>query len=296
MINGNFRFFRLFLLGGLGLQTMLLNVRAQEVSIAPGKTTELHLEVTVGKDSNQVKVKVPALLYAPPSYAERESWPLLLFLHGYGECGDGDFAKLRIHGPIKLAEARGDFDFVVLSPQSPDPLQGLAVESMTPDQRFQKIIDAWDPNVLMEVVRKVQKNAKIDPQRIYVSGLSMGGFGTWRLCGTYPDWFAAAVPICGGGKKEFGSGLKEVPVWAFHGAKDSIVPLSESEVMVEAVQEAGGDVKLTVYPEAEHDSWTLTYQNPEVYRWLLGHRKARIPAGASDLPEAIRNPSESPEK
>src|SRR5262249_36386121 len=133
--------------------------------------------------------------------------------------------------------------------------------------------DAWRPGQLIQLVDHVMKHVSIDPERVYLTGLSMGGFGTWRLAATYPDRFAAALPICGGGDPvKMAKALSRVPVWAFHGAKDPVVPLAESQHMVDAVKRAGGDVKFTIYPEATHNSWTETYDNPAVYEWLLAHR------------------------
>lgn len=261
---------------------------AQPLNLVPGTSTEFHFATVRTKDGQQQQVDVPALIYAPPSYESRDCWPLLLFLHGYGECGEGDFSKLRIHGPIKLSEARGDADFVVLAPQTSDPAKDVDAKVLTPEARMQMIVQAWEPEVLLQVVQQMARDARIDPRRIYVTGLSMGGYGTWRVCSTYPEWFAAAVPICGGGQPDQAAGLKEVPVWAFHGAKDLVVRLEESEAMVNAMREAGGDVKLTVYPEADHDSWTITYQNPEVFRWMASHRKAKLPPGATDRCEKPR--------
>ena len=111
-----------------------------------------------------------------------------------------------------------------------------------------------------------------DPDRVYLTGLSMGGFGTWEIAAQNPRRFAAIVPICGGGNARFARALRNMPIWAFHGDKDEAVPVSASVEMVEAVRKAGGtDVKLTRYPEAGHDSWTVTYDNPELYTWLLAH-------------------------
>ena len=105
--------------------------------------------------------------------------------------------------------------------------------------------------------------------RLYVTGLSMGGFGSWNLLAEYPGKFAAAVPICGGGDPAKAEMMKETPIWVFHGAKDSAVSIKKSEEMVDALKKAGGNVKFTMYPEAGHDSWTETYNNQEVYKWLL---------------------------
>jgi len=121
---------------------------------------------------------------------------------------------------------------------------------------------------------EIESKCAVDPDRVYLTGLSMGGFGTWSLACHQPKRFVAIAPICGGGQWFLADRLKNVPVWAFHGAKDSVVPLSLSEQMVEAVKRTGGKAKLTVYPEANHDSWTATYDNPKLYDWLLSHRKS----------------------
>jgi len=112
---------------------------------------------------------------------------------------------------------------------------------------------------------------KVDRDRVYLTGLSMGGFGTWALAAAHPERFAAIVPICGGGNPADAGRLKDLPIWVFHGAKDRAVPLERSEVMVNAIRKAGGSPKFTVYPEAGHDSWTGAYTDPELYKWLLKH-------------------------
>ncbi len=101
----------------------------------------------------------------------------------------------------------------------------------------------------------------------------MGGYGSWALAAAHPDRFAAVVPICGGGNPDTAEKLKGLPIWVFHGAKDGTVPISRSQRMVDAIKEAGGNVKFTVYPEAGHDSWTETYDNPKLYEWLLEHTR-----------------------
>src|SRR5262249_54165111 len=154
--------------------------------------------------------------------------------HGAGERGD-DLQLVKKHGPPKLIDEGKDFPFVVISPQSPKER-------------------SWRPHELMALVDEIVARRKIDQDRIYVTGLSMGGFGTWALAAYSPDRFAAIAPICGGGDTSAARRLTKVPVWAFHGAKDAVVPLKRSEDMVEAVKNSGGDARLTVYPDANHDS------------------------------------------
>jgi predicted peptidase len=202
-------------------------------------------------------------VYTPSNYltdGSRKS-PLLLFLHGLGESGNGNFELLKKHGPPRLSSTLDRFGFVIVSPQHALPVS------------MEDVPTAWRPDVLMSLVEQVCEKMSIDRDRIYVTGLSMGGFGTWRLVATHPDRFAAAIPICGGGEIEWADRLNTVPIWAFHGAKDSVVPLARSKEMVDAVQAMGGDVKLRIYPEAAHDSWTKTYDNPEIYEWMLRHSR-----------------------
>ena len=125
--------------------------------------------------------------------------------------------------------------------------------------------------LLDEIIEKYN----VDTDRVYLTGLSMGGFGSWALGCRNPERFAAIAPICGGGQPYVAGKLKDVPVWAFHGAKDPAVPIIMSEVMVRAINRAGGNAKLTTYPNAGHDSWTATYTNQELYDWFLSHKKKK---------------------
>ena len=197
------------------------------------------------------------LLFLPDGFSKKkQGWPMILFLHGAGERGS-DLKKVKKHGPPKIVEKRKDFPFIVVSPQCPkDDWWTDKVEVLT--------------HLLDDIVAKYD----VDTERIYLTGLSMGGYGTWTLAAAYPDRFAAIAPICGGGKRIMALRLKDIPVWAFHGAKDRVVPLKESEEMVNAIKARGGDARLTVYPDAGHDSWTVTYNNKELYDWFLKHRKA----------------------
>lgn len=198
-----------------------------------------------------IKVKLKYLVSPPESYERSEKkWPLILFLHGAGESGN-DLAKVKAHGLAKVVEGRKDLPFVIVSPQSPGR--------------------GWNVDTLNALLDQVESDYRIDKSRVYLTGLSMGGFGTWALAEAYPGRFAAIAPICGGGDPTKADRLKGVPIWAFHGAKDRTVALARSEEMVKAVNEAGGSAKLTIYPDAGHDSWTETYDNPKLYEWFLEH-------------------------
>ncbi len=206
--------------------------------------------------AKQVSVEMPYLLFLPEDYSRAEKkWPLILFLHGAGERGE-NLEKVKVHGPPMIAERDKTFPFIVVSPQCP--------EGKTWTNKAESLIGLLD-----EIIASYD----VDPARVYLTGLSMGGFGSWELGSTYPDRFAAVVPICGGGQSWRACDLKNVPVWAFHGAKDTAVPLAKSEEMVNALKACGGNVQFTVYPEAGHDAWTETYNNPELYEWLMEQQK-----------------------
>jgi len=195
------------------------------------------------------KVELDYLLYLPEDYNSDNKFPLLLFLHGAGERGN-DIEKVKMHGPPKLIEEGKDFPFIVVSPQCPEG-------------------QWWNISDLNILLNEIVNEYSVDTNRIYVTGLSMGGFGTWEFAIKYPDRFAAIVPICGGGNAHLVRNIKDVPVWVFHGARDQVVPIERSQEMVDALKKAGGNVKFTIYPDATHDSWTETYNNPEVFEWLL---------------------------
>ena len=197
------------------------------------------------------------LLYVPPEYSEDHTtrWPLMLFLHGAGERGD-DLEKVKIHGPPKLVAQGKHFPFIIVSPQCPSD-------------------EWWLPVQLSDLLDEISATYRVDQDRIYVTGLSMGGYGAWSMAIEYPSRFSAIAPICGGGDSSDVARIAHLPIWVFHGAKDSVVPLKRSEDMVEALKKVGGQVTFTVYPEADHDSWTETYNNPELYEWFLQNRRGK---------------------
>ena len=201
--------------------------------------------------------KANYLLYLPEDYAtSTDNYPMILFLHGAGERGD-DISKVEIHGPPKLIAREGkNFPFVIVSPQCPEN-------------------DWWSSGKQLDVLNvlldDIIEKYRIDTDRIYLTGLSMGGYGTWALAGANPERFAAIAPICGGGNRWDAEKIAPIPTWVFHGAKDLVVTRDKSDVMVEAISKAGGNPKYTVYPDAGHDSWTETYNNPELYQWFLKH-------------------------
>lgn len=201
------------------------------------------------------------LLYLPKDYGKEpgKKWPLMMFLHGSGESGD-NLEKVKTHGPPKLIAAGKEFPFLVLSPQSPG--------------------GGWNTEVLGALLDDVMKRYSVDEDRVYLTGLSMGGYGTWDMAMAYPNRFAAIAPICGGGTSWKARRIRHVPTWIFHGAKDTTVPVRNGQEMYDAMKAAGADVKITIYPDAGHDSWTVTYDNPELYTWFLSHKRGAASAQA----------------
>ena len=210
-----------------------------------------------GTNENEIDLKY--LFFLPQDYYSDNNtrWPLILFLHGMGERGD-DLELVKIHGIPKIVKTQKDFPFIAVSPQCP-------TEYVWRDKKMLQAVES--------LMLKIIKNYRIDKTRVYVTGLSMGGYGTWTLAARRPDLFAAAVPICGGGDPATVNVLKNLPIWVFHGGLDKVVLPEESEKMVRALEKAGGKVRYTLYPEAYHDSWTETYNNPALYDWMLKNRK-----------------------
>lgn len=230
------------------------NVFATESEGSQARQQKLEFETQVVRT-----VRLNYLLFLPNGYSEgtEKKWPLILFLHGMGERGD-DLERVKLHGPPKVLEEGEDLPFIVVSPQCPET-------SWWPVE-----VDAL--NALLDDL--VAKYA-VDEDRIYLTGLSMGGFGTWNLATAYPEKFAAIAPICGRGDTTKAHVLKHIPAWVFHGAEDETVPPESSEEMVNALKEIGADVQYTLYPDAGHDSWTETYNNPKLYEWFLKHKRKK---------------------
>lgn len=201
-------------------------------------------------------------LFLPERYAGTSGkLPLIIYLHGSSRRGR-DIEQVKANGLPPLLDAREDFEFVVASPQA---LAGYAWQN------------CWRPDDLVLLLEHLLSQYRIDPDRVYLTGLSMGGYGTWATIAAHADRFAAAAPICGGGDPSLAGAIGDLPVWAFHGEQDYVVPIDRSREMVEAILAAGGDARLTAYPDAGHDSYTRTYANPELYQWFLEHSREAKP-------------------
>lgn len=239
---------------------------------AGAKTTESVQQMKTKVGDHQLTYLVQSPAGDPPT----GGWPMMLFLHGYGECGT-DIDVVRKHGPPKLISKFDELSgCVIVSPQCPKD-------------------SWWRVAALKALVEEVvDTHPNINRNRLYITGLSMGGYGTWSFISHHPDFFAAAVPICGGGdpfrlpknvppvktgiKNEFlPDGLRQahqLPMWTFHGAKDGAVPVGESERLVELLRTAGSDIKFTVYEDADHvGSWQNAYADPELWKWMFSQRR-----------------------
>ncbi len=222
------------------------------------ESANIHIDTT--KNIFQ-SVQINYLLYLPESYGKdpAKKWPVILFLHGMGERGN-NLELLKIQPLPKTLDLQKDFPSIVISPQLPL------------DKRL------WDDLIdpLKELLDQVRSHYTVDQQRVYVTGLSMGGAGTWNFILRYPQYFAAAVPIAGAYKfrsKEIPENIcdiKNLPVWAFHGAKDKSVEAWQTEILVDTLKACGSTLRFTLYPEADHvQSWILAYADPELYTWLF---------------------------
>lgn len=212
---------------------------------------------TVAEGGEAKSISLRYLLYLPSEYAadNEATWPLLLFLHGSGERGD-ELELVKKHGPPKLVEQEAHqktWPFITISPQSPKETR-------------------WNAAELAKLVEHVANTHRVDRRRIYVTGLSMGGSGTWSLLAERPGLFAAAMPICGKGDPALAGKIAKTPVWIFVGRKDKAETVENCGQMEQALRAAGGKAKITYYDDLPHDCWTVTYDNPAVWQWLLEQR------------------------
>jgi predicted peptidase len=206
-------------------------------------------------DYADAEVPIDYLLYLPPDYDAGKKWPLVVFLHGAGERGQNLEVVRRTTLPRMVEhDDRRQWGFVLLSPQCPKD-------------------SSWNPQWVVELVDHVGSRLSIDQDRIYLTGYSMGGFGTWATACHDPDRFAAIATLSGGGDVQQAQRLKALPIWAFHGDKDNVVPIASSQNMVDAVRKCGGNAVFTVYPGAGHGICDMTYGNNQFWDWLLAQRR-----------------------
>jgi len=207
------------------------------------------------KMKTTIQAEINYLMFLPKDYVKTgKPSPMIVFLHGSGERGT-DLEKVKAWGPPAIVEKNPDFPFIVISPQCPEG-------------------QWWNIFLLKGMIDDVLAKYNVDKSRVYLTGLSMGGFGSWELATTFPDYFAAVAPICGGGNPLLVLKLKNTPVWVFHGKKDTSVPEQQSAIMVDALKKIGADVEYTVLPEGGHsDAWIYAYDKAGLFDWFLKHLK-----------------------
>jgi predicted peptidase len=196
------------------------------------------------------------VVYVPENYDPARRWPLVVFLHGMGERGHDGLIQSEVGIGTAIRRHSERFPCVVVMPQCPaDKIWTEAFDHI--DQAIAEAIDDY----------------AIDRDRILLTGLSMGGYGTWSYGALHAETFAALMPVCGGGSVEDAPALATVPIWAFHGGVDSVVAPERSREMVSATKAAGGEVRYTEYPDVDHNSWDRAYGDAEATAWLLAQKK-----------------------
>lgn len=212
---------------------------------------------------------MPNRLFRPAGYESGSRYPLVLFLHGFEALGRDN--KKQISGMDYAGShiwanslSQAAFPCFVLAPQCPKGSFWANPVTRNPTKSLRLVVDMLDSLI---------RQYPIDPDRIYVTGQSLGGFGTWALIGNYPNRFAAAIPVCGGGRTGKARALAKVPVWAFHGSADPFVPVFELRRMIHAIRKAGGDPRYTEYKHMLHNVWNLAYADPEMISWLFQQRR-----------------------
>lgn len=245
-------------------------------SPSPERLAELYdartIRVAPAKDAEPVEFAYRLL--PPASITPGTRYPLVIFLHGAGERGDDNLSQLK-YLPTWMAEevARKSFPCFVLAPQCRNDEKWADVEwsdlRSTPHAQTPTV----DMMAAIAALEETLRKEPIDPSRIYLTGLSMGGYGSWDLAARMPERFAAVIPICGGGDEATAAKIKDLPIWCFHGDADSAVPVERSRTMIEALRRAGAEPKYSELAGVGHDSWTPAYRDPDVLAWLFAQKK-----------------------
>lgn len=230
-------------------------------------------------------------IYIPENYDESKSYPMILFLHGADQRGNDNVSQIK----VGISEAFKDtsspiYDCIVVAPQCPADDKWVNVKAWTfVDYEATSIRESDSLAAVVELIAKLQSKYSIDKNRLYATGLSMGGYGTWDLLVRHPKLFAAAMPLCGGADYRQASRIKNIPIWTFHGEKDEIVPCIGTEKMVAELEKLGGNCKYTPIPDAGHAIWPEVYAREDVIPWLLSHSKS----SGTPVDETVVEPEET---
>lgn len=218
--------------------------------------------------------KINYRIYLPKDYSAEKEYPLILFLHGAGQAGSDNESQLKlgICEPFKNKSSE-IYDCIVLAPQCPSGCKWVDVESWG-DCKYdsEKIPESAPLAAVVELFNWAKTAYSVDKDRVYVTGLSMGGYGTWDLLVRHPDLFAAAMPLCGGADYRKAELIKDIPIWTFHGKQDGVVPYQGTEKMANAIKELGGNCRFTLYPTMEHGIWPTVYAREDILPWLLSKK------------------------
>ena len=221
-------------------------------------------------------IDLPYRLHLPPGLSAKSTWPLIVFLHGAGERGHDNESQLRYGVSRFVSPAADNPGALVMVPQCPlvDP-EGREMSWLGPwETRFQPVASQSQILIsVMQVVDVLATEYPVDMDRLYIAGISMGAFAIWYLLSSLPDIFAGAIAVCGGGQPEFASKIKHVPIWAFHGARDNVVPVRWSRDIIQALRADGGTPRYTEYPDVGHDAWTPAFAEADLLQWLFQQRR-----------------------
>jgi predicted peptidase len=206
----------------------------------------------VHKDADGKEAKY--VLFIPKDYDGKKAYPLILFLHGAGETGTDGKKQAEVGLGKAIKEQADSFPFITVFPQS---------------QKRNWKADSDDGKRALAILDETEKEYKVDKKRVYLTGLSMGGFGTWSMAEALPEKWAAIVPICGGGDPKTAEKIKNIPCWIFHGDADNAVKVERSREIKKALEAAGGKPNYTEYPGVGHNSWDKAYATKDLYEWML---------------------------
>ena len=230
---------------------LILALVAPSLAAAPARENGF-LDKTIEHEGATVKYVV----FVPKGYNPEKPHPTILFLHGAGERGDDGQVQVKVGLGAAIKKAEEKWNYIVIFPQVPKGKNFTDIEKL-----------------VLAMIDKTKKEYKVDEKRLYITGLSMGGMGTWFFTCKYPDMFAAAAPVCGRGNPADAAKIKDLPIWNFHGEKDNAVPIKGSQDMIDAIKAAGGNPKFTIYPGVGHNSWDNAYNNEKLEEWFIQHAK-----------------------
>jgi len=256
------------------LSVLALSLASGGLSVGPATAAEGWQEQFVRDERQAGGATLRYRLFTPPPAAAGDGkLPLVLFLHGAGERGDDNAAQLK-HGVVEFHRRQAEHPCLVLVPQCPAGRKWVEVDWGQGGGAGTFPAEPSEPlKLTLAVLDDLIAAGRVDPDRVFVTGLSMGGYGTWYAAGMTGSRFAAAAPVCGGGDPEWAGRYVSLPVWAFHGDADNAVPVGRSREMIAAIKNAGGEPKYTEYPEVGHDSWTRTYAANAFHEWLFAQRR-----------------------